>query len=298
MNGAFTTGEFAALCGVTKHTLFHYDALGILSPARVGQNGYRYYAPQQLEVFHVIETLRELDMPLSEIRAYLDRRSPGELVELLEREGALLDRKLRRLRQMRDLARQKAALTRSALARTPGVVAEEVQPEALLVCTPSHPMTSDADSARSLAEHVRYCQAHGVRSPHPVGCMLPLEGARSWDLSAYTHFYTQVSRRPGRDTALYVRQAGRYLTLFHTGATARWRRATAGCWTTPPPGASPCAAPSLRTLCWTSCPCAGMRITHCCSRWAFPAQSGPPPPEPDTALPPPAGPAAATRCSR
>ena len=47
--------------------------------------------------------------------------------------------------------------------------------------------------------------------------MLPLEGARSWDLSAYTHFYTQVSRRPGRDTALYVRQAGRYLTLFHTG---------------------------------------------------------------------------------
>ena len=85
------------------------------------------------------------------------------------------------------------------------------------MCTPSHPMTSDADSARSLAEHVRYCQAHGVRSPHPVGCMLPLEGARSWDLSAYTHFYTQVSHRPGRDTALYVRQAGRYLTLFHTG---------------------------------------------------------------------------------
>ena len=126
MNGAFTTGEFAALCGVTKHTLFHYDALGILSPARVGENGYRYYAPQQLEVFHVIETLRELDMPLSEIRAYLDRRSPGELVALLEREGALLDRKLRRLRQMRDLARQKAALIRSALARTPGVVAEEV----------------------------------------------------------------------------------------------------------------------------------------------------------------------------
>ena len=84
--------------------------------------------------------------PLPEIRAYLDRRSPGELVALLEREGALLDRKLRRLRQMRDLARQKAALIRSALARTPGVVAEEVQPEALLVCTPSHPMTSDADS--------------------------------------------------------------------------------------------------------------------------------------------------------
>ena len=78
MNGAFTTGEFAALCGVTKHTLFHYDALGILSPARVGENGYRYYAPQQLEVFHVIETLRELDMPLSEICLLYTSPSPRD----------------------------------------------------------------------------------------------------------------------------------------------------------------------------------------------------------------------------
>lgn len=28
-----TTGEFARLCGVSKHTLFHYDELGVFSPA-------------------------------------------------------------------------------------------------------------------------------------------------------------------------------------------------------------------------------------------------------------------------
>ena len=27
-----TTGEFARLCGVSKHTLFHYDELGVFSP--------------------------------------------------------------------------------------------------------------------------------------------------------------------------------------------------------------------------------------------------------------------------
>ena len=76
----FTTGEFAALCGVTKHTLFHYDETGIFSPAIRGENGYRYYAPAQIEVFQVISSLKELGMPLSDIKAYLDRRSPETLL--------------------------------------------------------------------------------------------------------------------------------------------------------------------------------------------------------------------------
>ena len=99
----FTTGEFAALCGVTKHTLFHYDEIGIFSPAIRGENGYRYYAPAQVEVFQVISVLKELGMPLSEIRAYLDRRSPETLLALLEQEGKALTEKLTRLRRLRKL---------------------------------------------------------------------------------------------------------------------------------------------------------------------------------------------------
>ena len=29
----FTTGEFARILGVKKHTLFHYDQIGLFSPA-------------------------------------------------------------------------------------------------------------------------------------------------------------------------------------------------------------------------------------------------------------------------
>lgn len=70
-----TTGEFARLCGVSKHTLFHYDELGVFSPAVKAENGYRYYSMAQIDVFFVISTLKELDIPLREIKAYLDRRS-------------------------------------------------------------------------------------------------------------------------------------------------------------------------------------------------------------------------------
>ena len=39
----FTTGEFARILGVRKHTLFHYDEIGLFSPALKEENGYRYY---------------------------------------------------------------------------------------------------------------------------------------------------------------------------------------------------------------------------------------------------------------
>ena len=64
----FTTGEFARLCNIGKQTVFHYDDIGILKPEIIGENGYRYYSYKQLEAFGTISMLKELDMPLSDIK--------------------------------------------------------------------------------------------------------------------------------------------------------------------------------------------------------------------------------------
>ena len=37
-----TTGEFAKICNVKKHTLFHYDDIGLLKPDYYDENGYRF----------------------------------------------------------------------------------------------------------------------------------------------------------------------------------------------------------------------------------------------------------------
>lgn len=227
MERYITTGEFARLCGTTKHTLIHYDQMGVLSPALVGENGYRYYAPVQLEVYHVIETLRELDMSLADIRAYLDRRSPGEFAALLEREERLLTAKIARLKQMRELVRGKARLTRQAMAAPRWELEVRQEPEMWLVCTPALPMTSDWNIAAPLAQHVRYCQEHGVLSPYSVGSMARREAAATGDPAGYTHYYTRVDRRP-RGVEVYVRPAGRYLICCHgtgyDGLPASYRR--------------------------------------------------------------------------
>ena len=186
----FTTGEFAALCGVTRHTLFHYDSLGIFSPALKGENGYRYYSAAQLDVFHVIAALRELDMPLSEIRAYLDRRSPEALAALLEREDALLGEKIARLKNLRAFVRGRAALTRRAM---------------------------ETDFSAVILAAVPACRAHGILSPHSVGTIL---SRRALEKEGYhlasTHFYTQVDRSP-RGVETEVVPVGQYLSACHLG---------------------------------------------------------------------------------
>ena len=215
--GHFTTGEFARLCGVGKDTLFHYDEMGVFSPAVRGENGYRYYSMNQLEVFYVIATLKELDMPLAEIRAYLDRRSPAELAKLLDREERLLTEKLRRLKRMRELIRRKAALTREAMETDRESIILREEGEALLVCTPVRVPVTGRNAALSMAEHMRFCEEREIASPYAVGSMLGLEAARAGDFErGYSHFYTRVERVP-RGVGVFVKPRGRYLSACHVG---------------------------------------------------------------------------------
>ena len=205
----FTTGEFARLCGVKKHTLFHYDEIGIFSPALRGENGYRYYAPAQIEVFNVIAALKVLGVPLAEIRSYLDRRSPEELVALT--------RKLVRLEHIRRLMGRRAELTRQAMALTPGRVELEEQPDRWYVVTPADGLTDQEKFARVMARHLDYCAAHGVDSPYALGALMPTDAARRGDWDGYTSCYTQVDR-PTEGVELFTAPAGRYLTYCHAGS--------------------------------------------------------------------------------
>jgi MerR family transcriptional regulator, thiopeptide resistance regulator len=64
--------DVARLAGISSRTLRHYDAIGLLVPARVGSNGYRYYdRPQLLRLQHIL-LLRELGVGLAAIAEVLD----------------------------------------------------------------------------------------------------------------------------------------------------------------------------------------------------------------------------------
>jgi DNA-binding transcriptional MerR regulator len=58
MDSMLKFGEFSRLIQVTVKTLHHYDDLGLLQPAHIGQfTGYRYYTVEQLPRIHRIMAL-------------------------------------------------------------------------------------------------------------------------------------------------------------------------------------------------------------------------------------------------
>lgn len=66
---AWSIGEVARMSGVTARTLRHYDEVGLLPPASVGSNGYRYYEESEL-----LRLQQILVMGLVEIGAVLAKQ--------------------------------------------------------------------------------------------------------------------------------------------------------------------------------------------------------------------------------
>jgi DNA-binding transcriptional MerR regulator len=94
--------EVAKLTGVTVRTLHYYDEIGLLRPSEITDTGYRLYDEQALERLQQILFFRELDFPLSEIKAIM--QNPNfDKTEALSKHRALLIKKRDRLDGLIDL---------------------------------------------------------------------------------------------------------------------------------------------------------------------------------------------------
>ncbi len=93
--------QVAKMAGVTVRTLHHYDQIGLLRPAYVGENGYRYYTRDELVRLQQIMFFREMDMPLKNIQTVM----AGTDLERLQY------MKLRRDKLVQNLDRQQDLLT-------------------------------------------------------------------------------------------------------------------------------------------------------------------------------------------
>lgn len=88
-------GRFAQLARLTPRALRLYGDLGLLPPARVESgSGYRLYHLDQVGAARMIRTLRDLDVPLEAIRAYVSANTPEAGRAVLEAHRERLERRL------------------------------------------------------------------------------------------------------------------------------------------------------------------------------------------------------------
>lgn len=113
MVGMLTIGELARLGNVSVRMLRHYDAVGLLVPARVAPvSGYRWYTVDQLTRLNRLLALKDLGFTLEQLRPVLDDEVTAEQLrgmlrlrraELTERITADTERLARVERRLRTI---------------------------------------------------------------------------------------------------------------------------------------------------------------------------------------------------
>jgi DNA-binding transcriptional MerR regulator len=127
-------GRFGRLVGLSIGALRHYDELDLLRPAWTDpSSGYRYYSSDQLEDARLLARLRDLEMPLDEIRLVLAADDPAERRRRLAIHRARVQARTDRLQHvLHDLS-------------------VAVSSEETLVSTPPKPPSLDPETRRALA---------------------------------------------------------------------------------------------------------------------------------------------------
>ncbi|MDY8023429.1 MerR family transcriptional regulator [Paenibacillus polymyxa] len=209
-----TSGQFAKVMGISKDTLFHYDRLGILSPEFKAENRYRYYSINQIDVFKVISILKELEMPLKEIKEYLNKRSPQELIVLLGKEEAMLNSKIKQLQKMKSIISEKKRITQAATEIISTDIIIEEKKEEFLVVTEADPYTNDKSIYDSMIKHEKYLNIYSIDASHTVGWMRDTKRVLANETFNYDYLFTRVSKKSNYSN--FKREKGTYLIAYHT----------------------------------------------------------------------------------
>src|SRR5271156_622440 len=79
---AYTVQKLAKLSGVSVRTLHFYDEIGLLRPAYIETNGYRYYEEKELLLLQQILFFRELGFELKKIQKILGQSDFNKIAAL------------------------------------------------------------------------------------------------------------------------------------------------------------------------------------------------------------------------
>ena len=94
-----TVKELSDLSGISVRTLHYYDEIGLLTPTRKSEAGYRLYDDKALETLQQILFFREFDIPLKEIKSVMENPALDR-TRILQMQRKMLTAKKERMERL------------------------------------------------------------------------------------------------------------------------------------------------------------------------------------------------------
>ena len=163
----FTAGQFARLHQLNKRTLHYYDDIGLFSPAYKGENGYRYYTYQQSAQLENILAMRQLNMSIEEIAAYLKHPNPQDFLKISQNKIEEIDQQIQQLQVLKQVFEQR----QQSLARSEQIHDGQIEVESFAA---HHylltPMPVEDNPMRNMQQIMQHLQSAWEHSSYKAGC--------------------------------------------------------------------------------------------------------------------------------
>ncbi|GGG57878.1 MerR family transcriptional regulator [Paenibacillus radicis (ex Gao et al. 2016)] len=214
-NRYFTTSEMASISGVTKHTLFHYDEIGLLKPEFIHANGYRYYSLRQSYILDIISVLKKAGSTLQEIKGYIENRNGLKLENLFKQKQNDLERELHRIKRMQVIMQNAIQMTKTSMKelRTEPLI-EECQEEYLIATPLKQGDRMEINS--KLSEHRKYCEKNLINHEFLTWAIVSKEtfvsGGFSWS------YVANKLKAPIARNRMITKPKGLYVVMDYIGS--------------------------------------------------------------------------------
>lgn len=162
--------RFADLSGIKRKNLIFYDEIGILKPSHVAENGYRYYSYQQLDTANLIFALKDIGVPLKEIKAYIDIRTPEALGDVFAKQRKKVMAQIESLHRILEFMDAQTQLMNEAEQAVSGEIRVRYLEKEELYMGPKINYADGKRVSEAFGEFYHYAEESGI-SPFITGAL-------------------------------------------------------------------------------------------------------------------------------
>ena len=207
--------DFSKVAMISRKNLIVYDTMGLLKPAYVdGANGYRMYSYHQLDTAILIRALRQIEMPLKDIKAYIGRRTPDELMKLCAEYKRKVEDKIEALKRVGDMIDVRAEQTRYGMdIKNLKTRVIQLKEEYLFLGPVIPPVTSLGQLWGHLPSFYAACEKNGIPNGLPLGIIKIKDRSSRGQVEIPRHFFCKLPN--AHDYApCHIKPSGRYVEGF------------------------------------------------------------------------------------
>jgi DNA-binding transcriptional MerR regulator len=204
--------ELAHLAKINTRTLHYYDDIGLFTPDRKDEHGHRYYSLKQAIDLGIILSLKELDMPLKEIK-HVVHGNVGESKNLIEAKLDDVREKITQLQEIEFMLQNKLKNMSLAEQAVDVIQLVEMKEEPLLLSKKID--ESDLQTQFEAGYQLIVEKGEYIFTNNEYGMLISSEKKRKdVEDERYDYFYLKTTRS---NQDIFIKSAGLYASIVHKG---------------------------------------------------------------------------------